>query len=1042
MPIDLYLAPAAAGKTEFCIQLARETAVSHPANIYVCVPTSLQAGAWRARLADAGGALGVDVVTFDELVARCMQPAPRHETELRRAVRYRLLRALIDRLPLEHYAPLQAKPGFIQVVEQLVAELKSAGINPELFQNGVSALGNEPRLAELALVYEAYQEQLQQEQWADRVGLQWLAAEMLADGANPVGRDWPLVIVDGFDDFKPVQLVLLCRLAVRVGRMVITHPWREEVPLPRYRRTRQQVEAVLGVTGTLLPAASPPASALAPLARRLFADGELTPPLVPPHLTLLELPDRAAEARQALRWLKQRIVADGVSPGETAVIARDITPYRPFLEQTAAEFGLPLYLPEGVPLDQSPVVTALLELLRLFLPDPETGYPQLPRRQLIAAWRSPYFRWQLDDGEINAADADLLDAFARSRRVIGGMEQWMEAFRMHREADPDAGPDFDQEEEVGEPFPRALVAELERKLTAFYLRCQPPAENGSMRDFVRWLEELIGPDPETMDRLGRPIEAAAESLQIVTQVRQHQPTAEADLAALRSFKEILKGMVWAEGAVSPTEKHSYQFFFQELVGAVSGAVVEMPAPRQAITAAGVIEAGGLRFAAVALLGLSEGDFPLTITEDPFLRDQDRSELRDRFDFPLRPSTQSSERAYFYEAVTRADRWLCVTRPVLADNGADWVASPFWEALAALCPQQESYRAAPLALADTASPEEWWAHVALQPEMSAELTAAATAVWSRINHGAAVWRARQGWRASFWDGDLTELAPELARRFDGRHIWSASRLEAYQTCGFFFFVQNVLSLEPRPEPAAGLDARQLGSVYHEILEKMAAAIGPEQASEAEVLAFMQRAAAPILDRAPVEQGFRETPWWSQTRQEILENAARTIWQLMQGEFQFFQAEASFGINDPPLEIPLGEDTLRLRGFIDRVDRRADGAVRIIDYKSSSKYPYSKKAFAEGKKLQLPLYALAAQERLGLGSVADGFYWHFRQGEESPFQLGKVEGGPQAAMDTAVAAAREAVQGIRGGIFAPRPPAGGCPAYCPAAAFCWHYEEGFR
>ena len=39
----------------------------------------------------------------------------------------------------------------------------------------------------------------------------------------------------------------------------------------------------------------------------------------------------------------------------------------------------------------------------------------------------------------------------------------------------------------------------------------------------------------------------------------------------------------------------------------------------------------------------------------------------------------------------------------------------------------------------------------------------------------------------------------------------------------------------------------------------------------------------------------------------------------------------------------------------------------------------RAFAEGRKLQLPLYALAAQETLRLGVVADGFYWHFVQGE---------------------------------------------------------------
>ncbi|MBK8129246.1 MAG: hypothetical protein IPK53_10130 [bacterium] len=98
-----------------------------------------------------------------------------------------------------------------------------------------------------------------------------------------------------------------------------------------------------------------------------------------------------------------------------------------------------------------------------------------------------------------------------------------------------------------------------------------------------------------------------------------------------------------------------------------------------ILVASVTQVRGLSFAAVAVMGLSEGAFPATIGEDPFLRDADRAVLQEQFAFPLSPSTQSAEREFFYEAITRVRDKLLLTRPVLADNGAEWVASPYWEA---------------------------------------------------------------------------------------------------------------------------------------------------------------------------------------------------------------------------------------------------------------------------------------------------------------------------------------------------------------------------
>ena len=53
--------------------------------------------------------------------------------ELSDPVQYRLIRAVVDSLPLTHYAPLADRPGFIQVLQRLIGELKAARAHPDAF---------------------------------------------------------------------------------------------------------------------------------------------------------------------------------------------------------------------------------------------------------------------------------------------------------------------------------------------------------------------------------------------------------------------------------------------------------------------------------------------------------------------------------------------------------------------------------------------------------------------------------------------------------------------------------------------------------------------------------------------------------------------------------------------------------------------------------------------------------------------------------------------------------------------------------------------
>jgi len=1072
MPVHVYIAPAASGKTAYALDRVCEAARGLRGAPRVCLPNRLHVYAWRHRLADAGGVIGVRLLTFDQLYAECLTAAREVYTELSDAVQYRLIRAIVDSLRLAYYAPLTDRPGFIHSLQQLIAELKAARIWPDTLSSAVATLGNEPRLRELARIYRTYQEHLQDQGWADRAGLGWLAVESLEERAPQVARDWPLLVVDGFDNFTPVQMALLRILAGRVGELIITLTGTtdgSERPLVhrRFNRTRQQLENALGVEAEPLPVTvKRHVPILAYLEDSLYRGEVHRRPGTTDRIRLIEAPHRAAEVRAALRWLKERLLQDGLRPSEVALLARNILPYRPFILQTAAEFGLPVRLVDGFQLRTNPAIAAILDLLRLMLPlNDDDPQPALPRRVVVEAWRSPYFDWSArptkDASEpigIVEGDAELLDAAGRAGRVIGGLSQWQEALEILLER---STADHDYHEEEPAPIPGSVIDQsLLAKFQRFVQRLTPPQGKCRYRDFVLWLEELIGSDPSSASVRSHPQEEVT-SLKIIQRIQESTDlVAQLDIAALRALKDVLRGLVWAEEVVESTELVDFERFYHELVGAVEAATYNLPtySDQEEILVADVVQARGIPFRAVAVLGLAEGEFPATLREDPFLRESDRRQLREEFGLPLESSVESAEFEYFYATVSSAREHLLLSRPCLADNGAMWQPSPFWEEVCRLVP----VRPMRLHSEDVPLPNR----VASWPELMESLASHHEYVqvrkWAHHadSHRLAAFksaveifqvRAERSVKSHF-DGALGLLASEISKRFGPEHVWSASRLEHYRTCPFFFFIGDVLGLAPREEPEEGLDSRQLGNIYHRILEEVYQSPDVTDPGDLDqVLAALPAVAERILDEAPRREGFRETAWWEHTRQEIVDNITGSLEKLhtfldelrdkFKADFTPTHYEARF-FKPQVLTVTDGEDRFQLHGVIDRVDCSSDGRLVVIDYKTSSPNGFSNSAVARGEKLQLPLYALAARDGLKLGEPVEGFYWHVRHAQRSGFTLSAFARKRQrSALDVAVAKAWEAVRQVRKGNFVPSIPQDGCPIYCPAASFCWHYQARY-
>ncbi len=236
------------------------------------------------------------------------------------------------------------------------------------------------------------------------------------------------------------------------------------------------------------------------------------------------------------------------------------------------------------------------------------------------------------------------------------------------------------------------------------------------------------------------------------------------------------------------------------------------------------------------------------------------------------------------------------------------------------------------------------------------------------------------------------------------------------------------------------------MLHAILEK-AYREAKDRGDPESVLTSLQGVARAEFAAAPQRYGFRPSAIWDVEQAYLLDRLFETVRGLagLGGGWVPTALECSFGRDEiPPLELSIDGRPVLLRGVIDRVDTNQNGQVRVLDYKTGSSH-LAPQDLIGGQRLQLPLYALAARDALELGEPVEGLYWAILAGRAGSLRLSRFNyqaedatyRGPAGAAQVALQHVGRILAGVRGGNFPPQPPHGGCPSYCPAAAWCWRF-----
>jgi ATP-dependent helicase/DNAse subunit B len=477
-------------------------------------------------------------------------------------------------------------------------------------------------------------------------------------------------------------------------------------------------------------------------------------------------------------------------------------------------------------------------------------------------------------------------------------------------------------------------------------------------------------------------------------------------AALRGAAGELRGLARRDPALVGGPR--------EVLDALAAVTVrERPAPG-GVVLADPLAVRARRFRAVFVCGLQDAEFPRRPTPEPFLDDADRAALAraSGIVLPRHEDVLARERYLLYACVSRPEEVLFLSFRSSDEEGDPLVASPFLDDVRALFTDELWTRRGRRLLAQVT----WPPSAAPTPHELRRAQAAEQTLPDPPPLG-------------------PPAAPAVLERLAAHDREPARGLETFAGCGVRWLVERLLRpqrTDPDPEPM------RRGSLAHSALERTlsglrertgSAALGPASLPAAlealeQVLAELRANAAGVGARAGLRALGADLERY--LRHEAECGAGLEPRWLEWG----FGGDADAA---GPLELP--EAGLAVTGRVDRIDVRADGLAVVRDYKGRSVTAGAR--WAEDRKLQVALYALAAREQLGL-EPAGALYQPLGAADVRPRGIvrddvpGRYVGGDvldadafDAALDAARAAATAAALDIRAGRIEP------CPGHCSPA-----------
>ncbi len=417
--VRILAGPARSGKTARLIAQYRRVISESPIGTGLWLtPTRHAAREVRELLLTTSsgfvGCLSPGIFTFPQLAQTLLNISDRRQRFvgklLKRQLIKRILRTELAAGRLDHFAPIADRPGLIDLLDSFIADLKRQQISPDEFA-ACTAGSPAAKNKELAAIFAAYEHLLNGHQLQDAEGQFSAARDVLKSTEKKYWGSLASVkhiIVDGFSDFTRTQQEILQLLTREADELTVSLPLekqsgRKEL-FDKPARTAEQLQQRF--RNVLVEWIERPAEsgwpAMAHLECQLFTNPRnLSRCKNAAGIEVVAAAGQRAEIEMVARRVKHLLVCGDnnrsdqpIPASQIAIAFRSLESIAPLVEEIFDSYGIPTAIDSSPPLSGSPVLRALVDLLRLQAAD-------WPFRQLLAVLSSNFFRpdwpeWHVD----------------------------------------------------------------------------------------------------------------------------------------------------------------------------------------------------------------------------------------------------------------------------------------------------------------------------------------------------------------------------------------------------------------------------------------------------------------------------------------------------------------------------------------------------------------------------------------------------------------------------------------------------------------------
>ncbi len=1021
MAVQFILGRSGAGKTSYCIR-AIVSALLEPTDeqrLILLVPEQATYQAERAILSDKriAGYNRLSVLSFDRLqflLSGKNTARPQLSRIGRQMIVHRILRD--NKSKLKVFGSSANRPGLGRQMAETIAELHQYAKTPDDIEQLLGELRKDEhnslavlKFADIGLVLEEYLKFIEGRFIDPDIQLNRACGAVAKAGFVKGAKLW----VDGFAGFTTAELAMLAELLKVVSdaqialcldpsNIDLANPDAEKLdPVGIFGPTERTYIALIElIKKCKLRLAKPvildeavrfsSCPQLAHIERDIF---ELEPPKsAADNIRIISAPNGRAEVQFVARQILELVKEKDYRYRDIAVIASDIDSYQHYIRAYFDDYGIPFFIDKRKPLNQHAAIQLICSALQAV-----TG----------GFFSSDIFAYlKADLVPIERRDVDVLENYCLAFGISG--DDWQSEKKWDF-AGEDNG-DFD-EPRPSEGRDEQRINEIRLKAVGPLLelrdRLYPgdnPAKTINAKEFTRIIFDFID-GLGVRERIGSWVEEAAERKDYAT-VGEHLQFYDKLLDIFDELVEVFAGQEMAS-----------EDYIAILESAFSQLTLAFIPPTLDQVLVGSIERSRHPdLKAVFLVGATQKQFPVPVSFDSILSDDDRS-AAESADFPLAATASQmlAERQYLaYIAFTRPSEFLCVTYPSADDKGSAVPRSQYIDHLESLFENLKE-----LSIAGEQ----------IEIEKVHGETELADLLCSRLGKDASgdllessrkrLGELLNGICSDEQPGELgskvqcainydncAELDKTIVENlFSGEVRSSATRLSTFAACPYQYFARYILELKEREE--FKFEPLDVGIFYHRVLDGLL----KQLSAETEDFATVRNERLLELLREQISKLVREDSFISNfvrhrphnafiihVAGEVLEDCVSAVAQMVRaGSFRPRVSEVSFGEAGAGLRAGRGQPhrvaptslgeceiglsdgrLLSLDGKIDRLDiAELDGEkiAIVFDYKRKDK-TFSWAKLYYGLDMQLPIYMLAVRNasnpQCKVQNVAGAFY----------------------------------------------------------------------